>query len=88
MQIYKKYLSPLVNTGLQYGKQISSKIESSENQSIKYAKSIACTSSNAVCNVLKGLYDSSNKVMTELGCQSRKIIKKKFGDDYVKTFLP
>ncbi len=36
----------------------------------------------------KGLAEGSTKVGTELGSQSRKIVNKKYGEDYVHTFLP
>lgn len=83
-----KYLAPVVSIGLDYGKQLTTKIDNSENKTVKYVKGLACTSGNAMCNAFKGLYDGSNKVITELGSQSRKIVNKKFGEDYVKTFLP
>lgn len=51
-------------------------------------KGLACTSGNAMCIAFKGLSDGTYKVVNELGCQSRKIVNKRFGQDYVKTFLP
>lgn len=86
--IYEKYLSPIVHKGLEYGKLIDSKLEASQNDKIKYARTLACVSGNAVCTAFKGLSEGTNKVVGELGTQTRKIMKKKLGDDYVSTFLP
>lgn len=36
----------------------------------------------------KGLAEGASQVGTELSAQSRKIVNKKYGEDYVQTFLP
>ena len=41
-----------------------------------------------MCHAFKGLTLGTTKVVSEIGCQSRKIVNKRFGEDYVKTFLP
>lgn len=62
--MYLKYLSPIVNTGVGYGKKLDTMIENSDIGSLKYVRSLAYTSGNAFCHAFKGLSDGTNKVIT------------------------
>ena len=71
------------------------KIDNSPNKKIKYAKGtkninegIAESSGEAILEVFSGISDGARKVGKQIGVQSRKIVHKKLGEDYVNTFIP
>ena len=49
---------------------------------------LASTSGEALGEAFKGLAEGTGQVTKTLGDQSRKIVNKKYGEDYVKTFIP
>lgn len=49
---------------------------------------LASTSGEALGEAYKGLAEGTGEVAKTLGDQSRKIVNKKYGEDYVKTFIP
>jgi hypothetical protein len=49
---------------------------------------LAGASGEAIGTAFSGLSEGVGKVNTQLGVHSRAIVNKKFGEDYVKTFLP
>ena len=74
--------------------EMGKKMETSENQKIKYARGKAINiveimgaSSQALSQAFVGLAEGTNKVTEEVTKETRKLVKKKYGDDYVKTFI-
>ena len=49
---------------------------------------LASTSGEALGEAYNGLAEGTGEVAKTLGDQSRKLVNKKYGDDYVKTFIP
>lgn len=48
---------------------------------------MASTSGQALGTAFQGLAEGTSQVGSELSNQSKKIVNKKFGEDYVKTFI-
>ena len=55
---------------------------------LKLTIELAATSGEALSEAYKGLAEGTGQVTKTLGDQSRKLVNKKYGEDYVKTFIP
>lgn len=63
------------------------KTKNSENENLKYLYYCGKSMNSACTNVYRGLTKGGKELGNSLGCNSRKIITKKYGKEFSNTYL-
>lgn len=71
--------------GISQVKKIDGKLSESKNPKYEYAKELGQETTKAVYEALAGLGQGASLTGEELNNQTKKILKKKYGDDVINT---